>query len=56
MLTQWIYVCFHVLEVFDWVSKFQFLVTKVNRWKFDCCIIMTVMCKHGDIRADTQIQ
>jgi len=20
MLTQWIYVCFHVLEIFDWVS------------------------------------
>ena len=48
--------CFHVLEVFDWVSKFQFLVTKVNGWKFDCCLIMTVMCKNGDIRADTQIQ
>jgi len=25
--------CFHVLEVFDWVSEFQFLVTKTNGWK-----------------------
>ena len=28
MLTQWIHVCFYVLEVFDWVNKFPHLVTK----------------------------